>query len=137
MTTSNGAGYGGAILNLNGSLNLTNSTVAGNFASSTAGGLFVAAQGAAGTAVATATLRNTIVSGSSGTTVDVAIYQDMGTMASLDVSISNIITSDIVKVSGTPTVTGSPNQMDPNLGPLMGNGGPTPTKSLGQKMFGY
>jgi hypothetical protein len=116
-SASGGNGLGGALFNLDGSVSLTNSTLADNIVggATPAGGALYSLQ-QSGTA--TLNLTNTILADSSGG--------------------SDAVNNDGVVNGGhnlVMTSTGLPaaaivSTADPLLGPLMNNGGPTPTMAL-------
>jgi hypothetical protein len=114
----NSAGTGGGIDNEGGALTLTDSTLSGNSATTTCGGLDQAGSG-------TTTVGNTVVAGNTApSSPDVS-----GSLASQGYNLigdgtgaSGFAGSDLV---GTPD---SP--IDPLLGPLEDNGGPTQTIAL-------
>ena len=129
---------GGGIYNFSGTLNLTNSTISGNSATGDGGGIF-------NNDIGTLTLASSTISGNS---------------ASTGGGIANIGTADLIStiiagngVSSGPDCHGSPKSLgynllgtsdgcsftpttddlvnvDPNLGPLTDNGGPTETHAL-------
>lgn len=97
---------GGGIFNLNGSLTVTNCTFSGNHANQTGSSIYNHDLGSVN-------LRNSILANSP------SIAECVGTLAS---NINNLIEDG----SCSPSLSG-----DPLLGPLQGNGGPTPTMAIG------
>jgi hypothetical protein len=132
-----GHGYGGAIFDLNGAVTLTNSTVAGNVADQ-GGALYVLGYDAdsanMGTDPATATLQNSILSGSLDHGGN--LYSDLivNAPASDEIAQTNYdsggVTADAHNIVVTPwfqgnaTHTVSASSAAPLLGPLAFNGGP-------------
>jgi hypothetical protein len=132
---ANSAGIGGGILN-NASLVIVNSTLTGNIADSQYGG----AIGNNGTLA----VFNTTFAGN-GAVEGAAIFNNVGATATLQNSIvanstnggncaGDIITSHGYNLSNDNTcnfnVVGDLNDIDPMLGPLQNNGGPTQTMAL-------
>jgi predicted outer membrane repeat protein len=105
---------GGGIYN-DDALTLTNSTVAGNTATAEGGGLYNAF---------TTTLLNTLIAGNTGTSPDL---ENSG--FGLTASYSLIGSSTGHGITTDPT-TGNQVGVDPKLGPLADNGGPTRTHAL-------
>ncbi|WP_072622562.1 choice-of-anchor Q domain-containing protein [Spirulina major] len=132
---NNGPGGG---LWANGNITLTNSTVSGNSAGGDGGGLY--ADGG------TTTLTNSTVSGNSSnnrggglyagnitlTNSIVANNTDNGTAPDLKAFGTITATNSLIEDSTGATITGSNNiiGVDPQLGPLANNGGPTQTHAL-------
>ena len=126
--------FGGGIYNVVGTVNLTNSTVSGN--SGFGGGIYNRA---------TVTITNSTISGNSGVGI-INDTQNAGTVNARNTIIAkNIGNSDfngtlasqgynlIGNTSGTTitgTTTGNQPNVDPLLGPLQDNGGPTFTQAL-------
>jgi hypothetical protein len=123
--SASGAGYGGGLSDLGGSFTLTSCTVSGNAAASgggsgSGGGLFF--DGSAGSFQ----VDNTIVAGNSAAT---AGTDASGSFSSLGYNLIGITDgssgwggSDLTGTAGSP--------LDPGLGPLSDNGGPTQTMAL-------
>jgi hypothetical protein len=107
---ANQGGTGGGIWNYNGSLTVTNSTFSGNSASSGAGGIY--------RSIGTVTLLNTIVVNSTG-----------GNCGGTIINGGNNIEDGTT--CGWGSVNGSMSSIiNPMLGPLAANGGPTQTMAL-------
>ncbi len=137
-----GGGFGGGVFNLNGDVVLLNSTIARNTVAAGLGGDDKGADGGAlyslslnvgaatKTQTATVTATNSIFDSTVGlgSTVagsDVVNNQVNGT-ATLDAPGPNIASAAVVNTGGA--LTGSPfTVVNPNLGPLSDNGGPTRT----------
>ncbi len=117
------AGAGGGIYNTSGTLNLTNSTVTANTGQSLGGGGIFNASG-------TANVRNTIIAGNSvlaGSGPDInGTFTSQGNnligKSDGGTGFTNGINGDKVGTVATP--------LDPLLGPLQNNGGPTFTHGL-------
>jgi hypothetical protein len=116
---------GGGIANLNGAtLSITNSTIAGNDTNNNAngcgGGIYVAPN-------STVTVRSTIIAGNNAPTgTDVC-----GTIASQNFNlIGNNSGAVIINPQSSDQVGNSTAPIDPLLGPLQYNGGPTFTRAL-------
>jgi hypothetical protein len=136
-----GGAYGGGLFNLNGTVVLTNDTIAGNIVQAGTGGVANNALGGAlysasvnvGTATAnqnsTITIANCILT-SAGPGSTLHNYQDTpANPAVLDATGPNIVLGLVANHNGT--VSGTPfENVDPLLGPLTNNGGPTPTMAL-------
>jgi hypothetical protein len=132
----NGAsGYGGAVFNVDGTLNVVSSTIAYNFA--TAGGAiynlsFGSTTPTSGTAQgvpSTVTLTDSILADSFGVS-DLVNDENSSTAGA---AVVNATTPNIVMASSTidgATTNGTPLTDNPDLGPLMYNGGSTPTMAL-------
>jgi hypothetical protein len=111
-------GGGGGIYNINGTTTLKNSTIAGNTSAlSYGGGIYSDLAGGGGTV----NLQNTIVAGNTG-----YFTQDVyGDITSLGYNVIGDATN-----SGFTPATGDLTNVDPLLGPLQVNGGPTLTHAL-------
>ena len=111
--------YGGGIYHGQGDLTLNNATISANTAGDTGGGIFQGAH--------TATMRNSLIAGNTATTApDCFIYvPDVFPFVSAGY---NLI-GDTSGCDFTPT-TGDMTNIDPLLGPLQNNGGPTDTHAL-------
>lgn len=121
-----GGGNGGGIEN-SAMMTLTNCTVEGNTARTNGGGILSEFSSSILTLQASIVARNSLAAGSTGTGPDI---NSTGTVADND---SNLIGDN----TGGPTFTGAHDQVgtaaspiDPKLGPLQDNGGPTPTMAL-------
>jgi hypothetical protein len=101
---------GGAILNSGGTLKINNSTISGNSADGHGGG------GGIAVVHGRAMLQNSIVANNSGRNCD-------GSMTSKGYNLSSDGTCNFKN-------TGDLNNVNPKLGPLQNNGGPTPTHAL-------
>jgi hypothetical protein len=158
-TGMGGSGFGGGIFNLNGALSLTSCTVASNTTipgttptwfysnsghvstndptgSADGGAVYNLAYGNkiedGSASIATVTLFNTILAtsvGASNNLVNNEVNGSQTNIATVTFSAKNLVTSHVDLSGGTclgaPTVT-----VDPKLGPLAKNGGPTPTMAL-------
>jgi predicted outer membrane repeat protein len=119
--SANSASSGGAIYNFQGTLTLTNSTLSANSAGNAAGGI-----GVAGGVV---DLRNTIVAGNvapsgadiRGPVSSTSGYNLIGDGTGLS-GISNGLGGNLIGTAASP--------IDPRLGPLADNGGPTRTQAV-------
>ena len=111
-----GGGSGAGIRSPSGQLKLTNCTVTNNVASSNSGGSSIGGVGVGGTP---ATLRNTIIANNSA----VSSPDVSGTFNSLDYNLIENVTNGTFIGTTTHNITG----IDPLLGPLQDNGGPTQT----------
>jgi CSLREA domain-containing protein len=144
--SGNAAAFGGGILNNHGTMTITNSTISGNSTGNDGGGIYN---------FDTLTIINSTVSGNSatagGSSSGGGVYNDLGTGATLNVR-NSIIAKNTASVapdfkgtlasqgynligntSGTTitgTTTGNQLGVDPKLGPLQDNGGPTFTHAL-------
>lgn len=136
--TTNGQGLGGALFNLNGGMLIVSSTLAGNSASggltNDGGNVYSLAlhgegvQDSPGTA--TVTIENSVIANATGNS-NVAVRQGghpfhspAGTsVSSLTTDSFSIIEGGIISFGAT--VTGTPVTIDPMLGALASNGGPT------------
>lgn len=128
-----GQGAGGALFNLNGTVQVLNTTLAANTVTGGAGQTQGAAFGGAlynvgfGTGTtAVATLHNSILATSVG---GPDMYADavQGT-STVDASSPNLIMASATK--GGATLTGNPVSVDPQLGSLADNTGPTQTMAI-------
>ena len=144
---ANGAGMGGAIFNLQGSIDIRDSTLAFNIASgaSSAGGAVYNVGYLAGDdsgtlqLVSSLTLANSILSNSSDgatpisdLTTDAPATLALG-YANIALATTSLDSTSIVTSTtrlGNSIVTGVPLTIDPQLGPLQNNGGPTLTMAL-------
>jgi hypothetical protein len=139
----NGAGLGGAIFNLQGGVDIRYSTLAYNFASVNGGALYnlgylAGDDGGKLQTVSTVTLASSILSNSSGAvsisdlTTDAPATLAAGNaniaIASTTLDSTSIVTR--MQSLGNSTIVGTPITIDPNLGPLQNNGGPTMTLAL-------
>jgi hypothetical protein len=122
------ASRGGAIALLGGSLHLTNLTIDANQADGEGGGVYVAP--AAGPA---AVLNNTIVA-LNRAGPDGAVPSDLDGTVNAEASHNNLVGdgtgSNLVDGANGNLVGGPDNPLDPGLGPLQDNGGPTLTQAL-------
>jgi hypothetical protein len=124
---NNTAGFGGGIYNL-GTATVTNCTIAYNSADSTSyvGG----AGGGIDNVFATLTLTNTIVAQNTATA---AIGPDIASFSGTIIADHDLIGADTgsgIANGGGNLVGTSANPIDPRLGPLQNNGGPTQTIAL-------
>ncbi|MEO0948265.1 MAG: right-handed parallel beta-helix repeat-containing protein, partial [Cyanobacteria bacterium J06641_5] len=123
---NNSATTGGGIYNAGGQVDITNSTITANIANTGSG------ISSFGDTIAQTTLTSSIVSGNSGTDVD------LSTPPTVDVADApNSFTSNGNNLIGDGNATDSFNgsgditgNTDPGLAPLADNGGPTPTIAL-------
>ena len=120
------AGGGGGIFYFSGFLEVTSSTITGNVADALSfaqggGGLLVGA-----TSDPRVLLRNTIVAGNVSATTGPDVQGDVFSFG------YNLIgqKDDSTGWRGTDLTGTSANPIDPNLGSLQDNGGPTPTKAI-------
>jgi hypothetical protein len=136
--TTNGQGLGGALFNLNGGMLIVSSTLAGNSASggltNDGGNVYSLAlhgkgvQDSPGTA--TVTIENSIIANATGNS-NVAVRQGGHPFHSpAGTSVSSLMTDSFSIIEGGiisfgATVTGTPVTIDPMLGALASNGGPT------------
>jgi predicted outer membrane repeat protein len=124
--SSNSASRSGGGIYTDYTLTLTNCTVSGNSAGQNGGGLFVNSLTSA-----TALLRNTIVAGNLGSST--VIGPDIS--GPLDGSSNNLVGTTDGSLSGISNASngnliGTPaSPIDPRLGPLADNGGPTRTQA--------
>ncbi len=146
-----GAGFGGGIFNLNGSLTIVNSTIARNTVAAgfvANGGLDNMAEGGAvynlsinvgavtPTQTATVTVANSILARSTGslgsnTPASDVVNERRNGDAVINATGPNIVQMPVVNVLGTGSITGTPFIVaNPNIGPLLDNGGPTRTFAL-------
>ncbi|MFL5781328.1 MAG: choice-of-anchor Q domain-containing protein [Thermoleophilaceae bacterium] len=133
-----GQGFGGAVFNLNGSFTAVGSTLASNFSSEGDNGidLYNLVYDAQTARAAQTTLRATILgygAANTGTAAEVASDKP-GTVAgglpnlgaaNVDAGHFDLLTSQ--RMVGSGTITGAPLTLDPKLGNLHNNGGPTQT----------
>jgi hypothetical protein len=110
--SGNSANTGGGIFNHFDKLTLINSTVTGNSATSSGGGIFLE--------TGVMTLNNTIIANSSGGDCGVGVYGSLFSDASY-----SLVEDGSCGLTGVGNLAG-----DPNLGPLVDNGGPTLTHAL-------
>ncbi len=137
-----GKGIAGAVFNLSGAFTATGSTIAGNQAANYASQVFNVVADEATARTAHTTLRDTIVAdgvggsnpstapsfNSSDVTSDQTNYpgpNKAGASATVDESAFDLVTASHPMELGT--VTGTPSTSDPLLGPLVLQGGSTPT----------
>lgn len=137
----NSATYGGGIYNPYGTLALSNSTLSGNFAKTGGGGIyngFIDFPGVFVSYTATLTVKSSIVAGNSGNSLSPDLYQKSGlpTPTVTDSLIGDNSGTDLVEAPvGAPDGNGNfigaaTAPVDPRLGPLADNGGPTQTMAL-------
>lgn len=123
-----GKGIAGAVFNLSGTFTATSSTFAGNTAAYYASQIYNLVYDGHTARTAQTTLRDTIVSGGSGATFDLASNKtDNITPANLGSADADVSQSDLVRTMNAQehgTITGTPVTTDPLLGPLQFNGGP-------------
>ena len=124
-------GIGGAVFNLSGSLSVTASTFFANTAAYDGASIYNLVYDGAAARSAQATLTDTIVAGGQGpfdlTSAKpsaVAGAPNLGT-ATADVSRFDLVRT--MRAVGAGSISGSPLTLDPLLGPLQNNGGPTQT----------
>src|SRR5438067_100316 len=145
--SGNTAGFAGGIFNNSGTVTITNSTISGNSTSNDGGGIFSNS--------GTVTITNSTISGNSatagGSSSGGGVYNKPGggstvnarntviakNTATISPDFSGTLTSQgynlIGNTSGTTitgTTTGNQLNVDPKLGPLQNNGGPTFTHAL-------
>ncbi len=131
-----GGGYGsGGYYTFGGPLLLTNCTVSGNTSQSDGGGIDNNPYGApVGQGSNTLTLNNTIVAGNScATTIDNDLFGDLQPTSGFNLigDGSGIINLDDLEQPAANNLIGTvADPMDPMLGPLASNGGPTQTMAL-------
>nr|WP_281248454.1 DUF4347 domain-containing protein [Spirulina major] len=131
---------GGGLLAAYGKITLTNSTVSGNSAGNVGGGLFARHNNI--------TLTNSTVSGNSAGNVGGGLFAENGNITLTNSIVANntdngtapdlraggtiTATNSLIEDSTGATITGSNNiiGVDPKLGPLANNGGPTQTHAL-------
>jgi hypothetical protein len=125
-----GKGIAGAVFNLSGELDVLDSTIAANTAASYASQIYNLVYDGHTARVAHSALADTILADGIGP-VDLVsdrtaygLKEALGS-ASADATMFDLVGSFRGEEGGT--VTGSPLSTDPQLGPLQGNGGPTPT----------
>jgi Ca2+-binding RTX toxin-like protein len=118
---SDGKAYGGAIFNRNGSVALTNATVSGNTAANGGRALFLVSDGAGNTA--SAIINNSILGQSDNSVTD---------FDSASIRSGNTPTSsgDHNLIRNQTTFGGTASSVDPMLGLLASNGGPTQTMAF-------
>ncbi|HWE03502.1 MAG TPA: Ig-like domain-containing protein, partial [Tepidisphaeraceae bacterium] len=144
----NGSGLGGAIFNLNGSVTATNATLADNIAAQGAGAIYNLADALVATqagptlpnTAAAVILNNTILSGSNNGATTPALVSDFEESSAnggsglghlIEVSGSNNIIQTPPQLPPASTnFQGWATQVDPMLGSLANNGGPTQTLAL-------
>jgi uncharacterized protein (TIGR03382 family) len=127
-----GAGFGGAVFNLNGTINVINSTLAANAVAGGTGSSTGMAQGGAlynlgfgNPNVATGSIKNSILADSTG-------GNDLHVDGAASVVSSMTSIAEASGTSNSGTINGSPTAVDPKLGTLKDNGGPTLTLALTQ-----
>jgi len=145
--SGNFAGFAGGIFNNSGTVTITNSTISGNSTSNDGGGIFSNS--------GTVTITNSTISGNSaiagGSSSGGGVYNKPGGVSTVNArnsiiakntatgspDFSGTLTSQgfnlIGNTSGTTitgTTTGNQLNVDPKLGPLQNNGGPTFTHAL-------
>jgi CSLREA domain-containing protein len=131
-STSGASAVGGAIDSFDGSVTVTNSTLVQNHATNAAGGGIAAQQSAA-----TITLRNTILAQNTDNGTAPDLYDAVG----VTVTLANSLIGDNQGTGLTAAPLGAPDAngnligtagapIDPRLGSLAFNGGPTPTMAL-------
>ncbi|MDB9493351.1 right-handed parallel beta-helix repeat-containing protein [Spirulina major CS-329] len=148
--SGNSAEYGGGIYVDFGSVTLTNSTVSGNFADEDGGGIFMddgpvmlnnstiafnTAAGDTGGGIAvgddnTHTINNSLIANNTNATApNIGIYDGTHTF---NITNSLIVSTTGMTGIGVPTngVNGNIVGVDPKLGPLANNGGPTQTHAI-------
>jgi hypothetical protein len=133
-TPDHGKGIAGAVFNLSGLVNITSSTVAENSASTSASEIYNLVYDAHQARTAQVSLRGTILSGGTGPyelasdkTSYIIPTPNLGT-AAVDVSQHDLVRS--MNAEEATSISGSPLTIDPLLGPLQDNGGPTQTMAL-------
>lgn len=145
VSTLHGSGMGGAIFNLQGDVDIEHATIAFNRVNVDANGGaiynlgYLGGSGIGGIGmVSSLTLVNSILSNSLSDTVGIADLVNMQptlmangspniATATVDLSQPDIV---LVISNNGGAVIGTPSSIDPNLGPLANNGGPTPTLAL-------
>jgi len=122
-SATNFSGRGGGISGA-GDITLTSSTVSGNTAAGIGGGIFQA-----GYSSSFVTIENSIVAGNTANLFDPDLRLSLG-VATLTINHSLIGATDLT-ITGTGNQIGSTfSPIDPLLGPLADNGGPTQTHAL-------
>jgi hypothetical protein len=125
-----GRGIAGGVFNMSGTFEANDSTFAGNAGGDFAAQIFNLVYDGYQERNASTTLRDTIVAGGLGP-VDVASNRtDYIIPANLGTANADLSQSDLVRASAAlehGTLTGKPLTVDPLLGPLQANGGPTMT----------
>ena len=132
VSGNNSDGEGGGIRTSSGDVSLVNSTVTGNSASGAGGGVFVADSGLD----APLTINNSIVAGNfqnttPGTTAGTPddLVPNPGSVLTINHSLIGV--TDGLTITGGNNLTGTVTApLDPLLGPLVDNGGPTLTHAL-------
>jgi uncharacterized repeat protein (TIGR01451 family)/CSLREA domain-containing protein len=122
-TSDNGtAATGGGIYLRRGSISITNSTITGNSAGQFVGGIFHEA------GAASFTLRNTILAGNAAP----SLPDCSGAFSSGRNNLIGIVSSDCTGFSSNQNdqMGSGTSPINPLLGPLANNGGPTPTHAL-------
>jgi hypothetical protein len=130
-----GSGYGGAIFNLNGTVTINFSTIASNTVTAGVGGTGGSANGIAGTAAATGLYNYQIIGGTAMMKVQNAILAgtDVANCANEGGASFTSGGYNLVQTPGTTcgfTAVGDLTGVDPMLGALAANGGPTNTHAL-------
>ena len=138
-----GSGFGGAIFNLNGSVNVLNATIASNTASADGGGIYSVGDNGIATQngpplppnAASITLNNTILFGSTDGLGDfISDYferQNNSGNGGGSGSVTSSGDNNLIGINGDGDFTGNYiDGLNPLLGPLTNNGGPTPTMVL-------
>jgi hypothetical protein len=117
--SGNSAQAGGGIYTENGTVSITNSTISGNSASDDGGGIFFRTKSSGWVTARNSIIgRNTAVSGGApdlSGTLDSQGYNLIGNTSGTSI---------------TGTTTGNQLNLDPKLGPLQDNGGPTRTQAM-------
>ncbi|MBA8890001.1 hypothetical protein FHW12_004248 [Dokdonella fugitiva] len=142
---SDGAAFGSAIFNLQGTVAIQDSTIAFNIATaSNAGGALYNLgylrndDGGTWPMPSLVDIRNSILSNSSGTGPAIDLVANAPALVSggapnIATATVTLDGTDIVvtrNASGNGLITGTPITLDPQLGPLQDNGGPTETLAL-------
>jgi hypothetical protein len=123
-TAGAGQGLGGAIFNRNGAVTLTNSTLSGNLAAQGGGGVYTLGDGA----IAEVDLLNSIVANSGAGLTDLRSSTLGGGTALVDGANSLVGAAATGGISGSNNLVGAvASPVNPLLGPLQNNGGPTRT----------
>lgn len=116
-----GQGLGGAVFNLNGTVTLTNSTISTNTATDGGRAVYLASNGSGNTA--TAVINNSILGQSDNSISDFDTTTVAGGNAPTSSGTNNLIRNQT-------TFGGTSLNVDPKLGLLTSNGGPTQTMAL-------